>query len=91
MEAIDKMTLKPAQRLEARVPAMRKKGRLCKGADADITIFDTAKVIDRATYREPSLPPLGIEHVIVNGVSVVARGKAVDDVTPGEPVRASRG
>src|SRR5213075_3604245 len=40
MDAIRKMTLMPAQRLEARVPAMKQKGRLRVGADADITIFD---------------------------------------------------
>ncbi len=88
MEAIRKMTLMPAQRLEARVPAMRHKGRLRVGADADITIFDAARVMDRSTYREPSLPPVGIQHVIVNGVSVVANGQAVEDVAPGKPVRA---
>src|SRR4029077_14142650 len=70
MDAIRKMTLMPAQRLEARVPAMRQKGRLRVGADADITIFDPVTVIDRSTYREPSLSPVGIQHVIVNGVSV---------------------
>jgi N-acyl-D-aspartate/D-glutamate deacylase len=91
MEAIMKMTFTPAQRLEARVPAMRNKGRLRKGADADITIFDAARVMDRATYREPSLPSAGIEHVIVNGLSVVAHGTPVDDVTPGKPVRANHG
>ena len=88
MEAIRKMTLMPAQRLEARVPAMRQKGRLRVGADADITIFNAARVLDRSTYREPSLSPVGIEHVIVNGVSVVANGQAVEGVTPGKPVRA---
>jgi len=87
MEAIGKMTLMPAQRLEARVPAMRQKGRLEVGADADITIFDAARVLDRSTYREPSLPPVGIQHVIVNGVSVVTNGQAVDGVVPGKPVR----
>src|SRR5207253_6314720 len=64
MEAIRKMTLMPAQRLEARVPGMRQKGRLRVGADADITIFDATRVLDRSTYREPSLAPVGIEHVI---------------------------
>jgi len=88
MEAIRKMTLMPAQRLEARVPAMRQKGRLCVGADADITIFDAARVMDRSTYREPSLSPVGIQHVIVDGVSVVANGQAVEGVAPGKPVRA---
>jgi len=90
MDAIRKMTLMPAQRLEARVPAMRQKGRLRVGADADIAIFDAATVVDRSTYREPSLPPVGIQHVIVNGVSVVANGRAVEGVAPGKEVRAPR-
>jgi dihydroorotase len=68
MEALRKMTLIPAQRLEARVPAMKQKGRLQVGADADITIFDAARVLDRSTYREPTLAPVGIQEVIVNGV-----------------------
>ena len=89
MDAIRKMTLMPAQRLEARVPAMRQKGRLRVGADADITIFDPSTVMDRSTYREPSLPPVGIQHVIVNGVSVVANGQALEGVAPGEAVRAA--
>lgn len=88
IEALRKMTLLPAQRLEARVPAMRQKGRLQVGADADITIFDPATVLDRSTYREPSLSPVGIRHVIVNGVSVVANGQAVEGVAPGKAVRA---
>jgi len=86
MDAIRKMTLLPAQRLEARVPAMRQKGRLRVGADADITIFDASKVLDRSTYREPSLAPVGIQHVIVNGVSVVANGQVVEGVAPGKAV-----
>src|SRR5438034_295600 len=89
MDAIRKMTLMPAQRLEPRVPAMRQKGRLRVGADADITIFDPATVLDRSTYREPSLSPVGIQHVIVNGVSVVANGQAVEGVAPGKAVRGA--
>jgi imidazolonepropionase-like amidohydrolase len=91
MDAISKMTLRPAQRLEARVPAMRQKGRLTIGADADITIFDPATVMDRSTYREPSLPPVGIQHVIVNGVPVVTNARPVDGVPPGKPVRGPIG
>ena len=88
IDAIRKMTLMPAQRLEARVPAMKDKGRLRVGADADITIFDAARIIDRSTYREPTIPPAGVVHVIVNGVPVVARGRPVDGVRPGRAVRA---
>jgi dihydroorotase len=88
MDAIRKMTLMPAQRLEARVPAMRQKGRLSVGADADITVFDAARVVDRSTYREPSLPPVGIQHVLVSGASVVANGRPVERAAPGKAVRA---
>ena len=89
MGALRKMTLMPAQRLEARVAAMKMKGRIRVGADADITIFDAARVIDRSTYREPGLPPVGIRHVIVNGVAVVSNEQLVDGVFPGRAIRAS--
>jgi N-acyl-D-aspartate/D-glutamate deacylase len=88
MDAIRKMTLMPAQRLEVRVPAMKTKGRLRTGADADIAVIDPATVIDRSTYREPALAPIGVRHVLVNGVAVVANSRAVDGVTPGQAVRA---
>ena len=88
MDAIRKMTLMPAQRLEPRVPAMKRKGRIAIGADADLTVFDPARVLDRSTYREPSLPSAGIEYVLVNGTLVVSRGSAVEGVTPGIAIRA---
>ena len=67
---------------------MREKGRIRVGADADVTIFDAAHVIDRATYREPSLPSDGIRYVLVNGVPVVRMGKLVAGVAPGRAIRA---
>ena len=70
------------------MPALKAKGRLRVGADADVTIFDAAKVIDRSTYREPAVPPDGIRYVIVGGVPVVAEGQAVKGVAPGRAVRA---
>ena len=89
MDALRKMTLMPAQRLEARAPSMKNKGRIGVGRDADITIFNPDTIIDRATYEEPSKPPKGIEYVLVNGVSVVRAGKLVDNSYPGIGVRAT--
>jgi N-acyl-D-aspartate/D-glutamate deacylase len=87
-EALRKMTIEPARRLEARVPAMRNKGRIREGADADITIFDAARVMDRATFEQPALYSEGIEYVFVEGVPVVARGKLNESATPGRAIRA---
>jgi len=88
MEAVRKMSLAPAQRLEKRTPAMRNKGRIRVGADADIAVFDPIRVIDRATYQQPGLHSEGIQHVLVNGVQVVKDGRLQESVTPGRPVRA---
>ena len=87
MEALRKMTIGPAKRLEGYVPAMQSKGRLTVGADADITIFDPDEVTDRATYEDPTIPSDGIEFVLVNGVVVVDRGELVPDTRPGRAVR----
>src|SRR5205823_10998790 len=51
MDAVRKASLLPARRLESMSPAMRQKGRLAVGADADISVFDAARVIDRATFE----------------------------------------
>lgn len=88
MEALRKMTLMPAQRLEGRVPAMKNKGRIRVGADADITLFDPEKVIDKATFKEPIKYSEGIGYVLVNGVLVVKEGQLQTSVTPGKPIRA---
>jgi dihydroorotase len=88
MDAINKMTLMPAQRLEGRAPAFKNKGRIRVGADADIAIFDPGRIIDRSTYEQPTLPPEGMMHVIVNGVPVVRNARLQEGVAPGQGILA---
>jgi dihydroorotase len=87
MDALRKMTILPAQRLEQVAPQMLKKGRLAEGMDGDITVFDPTTVVDRATFAEPAQPSAGIQHVIVNGTFVVRDGKLIDNARPGRAVR----
>lgn len=87
MDALRKMTLLPAARLEPVVPEMARKGRVQVGADADLTIFDPDRVLDRATYDAPDQYSAGIEHVLVGGTFVVRDGALVDGVQPGRPLR----
>jgi dihydroorotase len=87
MEALRKMTLMPAERLEKFVPRMLNKGRLRVGADADITIFDAKAVIDHATYEKPMQPSAGIVHVLVGGTFIVREGKYIEGIFPGRPIR----
>jgi len=88
MDALTKMTLMPAQRLERRVPSMKKKGRIGIGADADLTIFDPQSIIDKSTFQDPAKYSEGVRFVVVNGVLIVKDGQLQPGVYPGRPVRA---
>src|SRR5437879_8436219 len=88
MTALRKMTLMPAERLEKRAPIFKDIGRIRVGADADITVFDANRVIDKATYEKPLQYSEGIQFVLVNGVPVVKDGKLVEGVFPGRAARA---
>jgi N-acyl-D-aspartate/D-glutamate deacylase len=81
MEALRKMTVMPADRL-----GLKSKGRLAVGADADIAVFDPARVTDHATFDSPAQYSEGIPYVLVNGVFVVKEGKT-QAVTPGRGVK----
>ena len=87
MDALRRMTVEPAKRLEKHTPAMLQKGRIKIGADGDVTVFDPATVIDRATYENAGIPSAGIPYVIVNGQVVVDRGE-ITQARPGRAVRA---
>ena len=90
MDAIRKISLMPAQRMESLTPDFKKKGRASVGADADLMLFDPESLNDRSTYREPTLPPEGMHHVLVNGVPVVRDGVICEGVSPGRGIRAPR-
>lgn len=82
MDALRKMTIMPAERA-----GLSGKGRIQTGADADITVFDPARVIDRATFENPAQYSDGIPYVLVNGASVVKDGALQSGVLPGRGVR----
>ncbi len=88
MDALRRMTIEPARRLERTTPRMTNKGRIRTGADADITVFDPLTVQGRSTYEAPTLTSAGIPYVIVNGVAVVEDGELVAGVRPGRAIRA---
>jgi len=68
-EAIRKMTGLPAQIL-----SINRRGLIKEGYYADITILDTATVIDKATFEDPHQYAEGVSAVLVNGVIVVENG-----------------
>jgi hypothetical protein len=67
MDALAKATILPARLTEVGAPQMRTKGRLQLGADADLTIFDPERLIDRSTIEDPGIESEGVEYVVVAG------------------------
>jgi len=67
MTALRKMTLMPRSGWKSARPLFKDKGRIRVGADADITVFDANRVIDKATYENPLEYSEGIQFVLVNG------------------------
>ena len=73
IDAIRKMTLEPARRLE-----LSDKGRIEIGCDADITVFNPDTVIDGATFSDLHIQPEGIEYVFIGGNMAMDHKKTVD-------------
>jgi N-acyl-D-amino-acid deacylase len=61
-EMIRKITSQPAH-----VYGLEGKGIIREGYDADICIFDFDKIIDKATYSEPTSKCEGLDYVIISG------------------------
>jgi N-acyl-D-aspartate/D-glutamate deacylase len=81
MEALRKITILPAERA-----GLSQKGRLAVGADADITVFDPGRVIDKATFESPAQYSEGIPFVLVNG-EVIVENSEIRNVLPGRGVK----
>lgn len=86
MSALAKATILPAQLTEPGAPAMRKKGRLQIGADADLTIFDPATLADRSTVEQPGVESEGVRYVLVAGQVVRDLSGNHQEVRPGAPI-----
>ena len=86
-EGIAKCTLIPAEILSASTPAMRDKGRLKAGADADVVVFDLDRLTDRAEFSAMNRPAEGVRHLVVSGEPVIADGLMNVAARPGRPVR----
>lgn len=89
MEAIEKTSLLPAQRLEKQAPALRKKGRVAKGMDADLVLFDYNTIIDKSTVEHPELYSGGIKYVFINGQAALDNGKLNRKIRVGEPIKST--
>jgi N-acyl-D-aspartate/D-glutamate deacylase len=88
MDALRKMTLMPAQRLERATPTARQKGRVQEGADADIVIFDPQTITDRSTFQHPMEQSTGVRYLIVNGTLLIDQGKLLANQFPGRALLA---
>ena len=89
MDAIRKMSLMPAQRLETSTPEARSLGRLQEGKTADIVIFDPTKITDRSTYSAPTEPSTGVRFLLVSGVLVIDNGVVVANAHPGRAITSA--
>ena len=73
-DAISRMTTMPADRL-----GLASKGRLSVGADADVVIFSPEHITDCANFQHPVRAPIGIDRVLIRGVTAVEKGCIVQN------------
>jgi N-acyl-D-amino-acid deacylase len=89
-EAIRRLTGLPAANL-----GLTERGILAPGMFADIVVFnfsnavlDSAMIADQATFEDPHRLSVGVAHVFVNGVQVLANGEHTG-ATPGRALRGT--
>ena len=82
-EAVRKMTALPAERF-----GLADRGVLSVGKAADVVVFSAERVVDRASFSDPLLPPEGVLHVLVGGLLVVCDG-ALTGQQPGRVLASS--
>jgi dihydroorotase/N-acyl-D-amino-acid deacylase len=63
------------------------RGVLKQGMWADIVVFDPTTIRDVATFENPNQLSVGMEYVLVNGVPVIADGRAASAL-PGKVLRS---
>ena len=80
-DAIRKMTALPAQKLR-----LADRGVLKQGMWADVVVFDPDRLTDKSTFAQPNQLSEGMDYVLVNGVAVIADGKATNAL-PGKILR----
>ncbi len=68
-EAIRRMTSWPAEHF-----GLSRRGRLARGAAADVVVWHSETIRDRATYARPHQLACGVRDVIVNGIPALRDG-----------------
>ena len=86
VDGLAKMTIMPARRLQGGAPAMARKGRLQRGADADVVVFDPTTVADRSTVENPAQESVGIDWVLVAGTVVKSPDGIDREQRPGRAI-----
>jgi N-acyl-D-amino-acid deacylase len=82
-EAVYKLSGYPAARF-----GLKQRGQIKEGYFADLVVFDSATILDKATYQEPHQYSEGVDHVLVNGTPIITDGKAVEKLNAPLPGRS---